>query len=542
MECISSDVKNRTICVSIKKHVKENEWKERLEDIVNRMHYISKLSSLLFNLHIRRLLEENLEIPSFTMPLGEKFFQMVTQPCTRGKKATIPPEIQETFEKYMQNKFELPTRSKIPQNVIQSAAREMITNFHTNIKTHLWKRLRKHLELELGTKEAASQKMEEILEQNKSYDLLPKNWNSAKPEEFLPLMWKMLKKRKEKIEQEKLEEEQQKHLPQEKQKKVRKTRLFSLAPLKRGNIPGSIHIDTVSLCEIFSDLFTTCGINRKNHKAYEKEIWEEIFEIPKSKKLHFQYYCTTDGVSIGFLYSSKEKPSTGTKKRKRNTTKSKRQQVSDIPNLENLPNGTRVGLDPGKKTILYMTSYDENTGETKVVKYTAMQRRKECFFLHKQQIIQQKKKKDASIQELENLLSKYDSREPQLEYFQQYVQVVLQIMEKLHSFYSRIYFRILKRKTYIKTQKSEHALINRISNTFGKDCVIGYGSWTSSTQMKNLMPTPTCRIKKKLSENFTVVTVPEWGTTQTCHRLSFFFYSGSNYFILNLSQVWRKSC
>ena len=376
---------------------------------------------------------------------------MVTQPGTRGKKAKIPLEIEETFKRYMKNKFEAPSRSGIPQNVIQSAAREMITNFHTNIKMYFWKRLRKHLELELGTKEAASQKMQEIFEQNGTYDLLPNNWSSAKPEEFLPLMWKMLKKRKEKIEEEKLEEEQQKHLPQKKQKKVRKTRLFSIAPLKRGNIPESIHIDTVSLEQIFSHLFTNYGISRKNHKIYENEIWTIIFKIPKNKKLHFQYYCTTDGVSIGFLYSSEEKPSTGTKKRKRDTTKHNRKQVSNISNLKNLPNGTCVGLDPGKKNILYMASYDEITGETKVVKYTAIQRRKEFFFLHKQQIIEEKKKKDASIQELENLLSKYDSREPELTYFQEYVQVVLQIMEKLHSFYNRIYFHILKRKTYIRT-------------------------------------------------------------------------------------------
>jgi hypothetical protein len=331
----------------------------------------------------------------------------------------------------------------------------------------------------------------------------------------------MLKKRKERIEKEKLEEEKQKEMPQEKRKtKKKKTKLFALVPLKKKNIPGSIHLDTRSIVLLFSEEFSWIGISQKTMKRNEKFIWNYIFKVPKNN-FHFQFYMDTDGVQCGFLFSNKPKPPKRGMKRKR-----KKKQTFNFDNEEKekeqlqaleTNTGVRVGVDPGKKSILYMVGFLQS-GKKKVVKYTNVQRRKECFFLHRTQLIQKKKNKYPMVQEAERVLSNYDSKEPSLHDFLQYVSTVLNIMDTLHNFYENTYFRALKRKTYRYTQNSETKLIKQIEENFGKDCVLGYGSWCASTQLKNLMPSPTSGIKEKLRKNFMLVTVPEWNTTKTCNQ------------------------
>ena len=45
---------------------------------------------------------------------------------------------------------------------------------------------------------------------------------------------------------------------------------------------------------------------------------------------------------------------------------------------------------------------------------------------------------------------------------------------------------------------------------------MAYGTWNRATQMKGLIPSPTCGIRKLLSQHFTVIDTPEYNTTKLC--------------------------
>jgi hypothetical protein len=51
-----------------------------------------------------------------------------------------------------------------------------------------------------------------------------------------------------------------------------------------------------------------------------------------------------------------------------------------------------------------------------------------------------------------------------------------------------------------------------------KDCVLAYGMWNRKTQMRGLIPSPTCGMRKALAKEFTVIDTPEPYTTKTCSK------------------------
>ena len=79
-------------------------------------------------------------------------------------------------------------------------------------------------------------------------------------------------------------------------------------------------------------------------------------------------------------------------------------------------------------------------------------------------------------------------------------------------------YRIHKWWTFGRRQKSEMKLIKNIKEKFGEDCILAYGDWSSSTQFKGTISSPTVGVRKLLSKHFTVIDIPEYKTTKTCCR------------------------
>jgi hypothetical protein len=67
-------------------------------------------------------------------------------------------------------------------------------------------------------------------------------------------------------------------------------------------------------------------------------------------------------------------------------------------------------------------------------------------------------------------------------------------------------------------KRFRHNVVKQIRTKFGGDCVLAYGMWNRKTQMKGLIPSQTCGLRRELAKHFTVVDTPEPYTTKTCSK------------------------
>lgn len=179
-----------------------------------------------------------------------------------------------------------------------------------------------------------------------------------------------------------------------------------------------------------------------------------------------------------------------------------------------------VGVDPGKHTIVHMTNEtsprDETHLERKTLSYTAAQRRFESNSLKRSRLLQ--KHKTERIQELENSLSETNSRSPSLRPFEEYLIVRFHVQEEMYAHYTNNIFRIYRWQTWKDRRRSEDKFINRIGETFGNDCVLAYGTWSTWHGMKGLPSSPTTGLRRRIAQRYWVVDTCEYRTTKTCSR------------------------
>ena len=147
------------------------------------------------------------------------------------------------------------------------------------------------------------------------------------------------------------------------------------------------------------------------------------------------------------------------------------------------------------------------------LKYTSAQRRHECKSGYIRKKIRWKK--TIRIQELEDKLSKTNSRTSSEDKFKEYIKTRFQVQEELYKHYEEQIYRIYRFKAYQNKQKSEWKLIENIREKFGPNPILAYGSWNNPYQLKGCNPAPTCGIRRKLSHHFEVINVPEAYTTKT---------------------------
>jgi hypothetical protein len=333
----------------------------------------------------------------------------------------------------------------------------------------------------------------------------------------------------------------------------RLVRLYKVFPLRSSIIPKYIPIDTT----IIKDLLVKSGVAEmyKKDSSFNTQIlWHTYFPgLFKKKRLTeqqnyvFGNLIYTDGVAVS-IYQKKSGYKNGKYTKKEdfegaisgsianNTTSKKLNKYSkngDMSYIDEIPKRELdkiketyklLGVDPGKRGIVTMIDK-----EGYKLRYTALQRRRECGFKKNRRKIMEVK--DPVIIEEESKLSQYNQKSCMVNDFIKYIKAKNKINHNLFDFYEIELFRKLKWKAYMNTQQSEAKFVNSIKRTYapnGEKICLMYGNWSQTKQMRNYFPTPGIGFKKMLGRYFKVLTVDEFRTSIICrhceHELEKFMY------------------
>lgn len=181
---------------------------------------------------------------------------------------------------------------------------------------------------------------------------------------------------------------------------------------------------------------------------------------------------------------------------------------------------TIIYADPGKRSLLYMLgengeylniSNKWRLKETKRLKYNKKIQKKS-----EETIIDKK-----SIKEMNNDLTKYNSKTTDYKKFIEYTKEKLSMRNKIINEVN--YNKFLQKLSwfgYINKRRNEDHMINKIKETYGKDkkkLSIVIGDWSNRGKLK-FISTPNKSLKKKLKEHFEIYTIYEYLTSKLHHR------------------------
>lgn len=539
------DERHITIKCSLSQFCKDPSWITLIQQYVSTMNRIVTEGYHLLNYHVLRSLEEGAAVP----PLNSNYLrQFMLAMSHRENKQGREPKIDESIihsKKLMgcEPADGLPCRDYLSE-CIGYAAIDMETAIKNNIKMHFFKRQYKYLrkvEPTLGAKELYQLQrtindvigpcdhitLPTFVDKSVPYDL------ETHPEKFLLPMLRM-----------------------NQELEAMKAKTFSLLPLRRGFQIRSLHIDHECLAHwARTDPLGEDYWKERNHKDKERKkanknkekkkksgkeevesvpkrkrklstkereergfkLWNKIFDLDilkVSSKYKFAYHITTDGVSISALFTQPGSITYKKRKAKKKNASPDDEEEEDASRWEYMEGTTIVGVDPGKNSILYMTTDDEKI--EKRLRYTNVQRRVETGAKYYSQKIQESKTE--LIRELEATLSKENSRSPSTKGFILFLTTRREVESTLYEFYANVRYRIYRWNIYKGKQKSESDLVRNIKQTFGRSITLAYGDWNNSKQMKGCIPSPCSGIRNMLKKHFDVVDVHEFRTTKTCSK------------------------
>jgi hypothetical protein len=262
----------------------------------------------------------------------------------------------------------------------------------------------------------------------------------------------------------------------------------------------------------------------------DMEIWSRYIDCSRftsyeEKGYRFGGSITTDGVSVSIpLHKKNYNEEDQKKKRKKQEVKNlsdSEMEALQEQRLALLKGRTIIGVDPGKYSIVYLTSDEVIQARGKRRMQISNVERRRAIGTKVFRFIQQKlkrKRKYPDWQALETSLSQVSSKATTVKGFQDYVIARFKVQGKLYEYYSNLLFRIHRWEKYKRDQRFQHHVVRQIGEKFGKDCVLAYGTWNRKTQMRGLIPSQTCGMRRLLSKHFTVVDTPEPNTTKTCSK------------------------
>jgi len=319
-----------------------------------------------------------------------------------------------------------------------------------------------------------------------------------------------------------------KKLPVEKRHQMQK--LYQVLPQRTNVVPKYIAIDTLTVRKIFIPKGKTQLYKETINDESKKKTWKlgfsKLYE-KKNKKLlecgeyRFNNIIYTDGYAVSVIQTRKgaEKRDPNYKIKRAKVRKKKFENIDELSKkkLKELKNYELVGIDPGKRNILTMINYAEESKDRKKLIYTSQQRQVECLHKYTEKIFE--RRKTHKVQEQEELISNNNCKSSYVKSFSKYIRVKNEANKKeLLKHYSTDIFRKYKWKTYIHMQKSEAKLVNNIKKTYGteKEICLVYGNWSQSKQIANHYSTPNIGTIKMLGHNFKVLLVDEYKTSKLC--------------------------
>jgi hypothetical protein len=369
----------------------------------------------------------------------------------------------------------------------------------------------------------------------------------AAPELFIPCMWYMLR----------VYENHNRTHPDP-------VKLFSLLPVRKGFGLHHIRIDTqtVEFWAKKSDAFADyCKIRDASlvqardqiasssnpHKrvsrcksvtsAERQVLWEPLIRKRSLRGLgrhQFSHSFATDGFSVSILCDNPPTdPNPEPKqKRKRASPASLSQEACSqrsrrLPkhfNESPIPSDGRklVGVDPGKHTILYMTtdtaSPELPPDKFERLEYTSRQRRHDMKLATYRKLLLDKKPEH--VKTLETHLSRSNSKTSDLVGFTSYLQTRFAGQNVLYDFYQDAIFAKRAFRSFQGRQRSEQRLVQNIEQKFGpRDRIaLAIGNWSRKSQMRGCAPSPVVGMTNLLRKHFCVYVVDEFKTTKTCSK------------------------
>ena len=293
-------------------------------------------------------------------------------------------------------------------------------------------------------------------------------------------------------------------------------KLFQPLPLRNNIIPKHIILDTACIVNLFSLEGKTKTELFKAIKENQYDVWNNLLNLKhktfKSKFYQFHYQLQTDGISCSLLFIRKDLKDKKWGSRVPTLQEQEFNNIEDlsIEQLDTLTNRNIVGCDPGKHSLVYMM--DSNG---KKLQYTASQRKIESYGKRNERILLQEKKRN-NIIEKETHLSSKNSKSVDYEKFKKYLVEKDKLNKETTEFYKRDVWRKMKFRQYSYGKKSIDTFLNKIKETFGVNVLIGYGNWSRSTQMKNIMPTMNKGLRKLIHKKYDTITINEYYTSQKC--------------------------
>lgn len=270
---------------SIKRFFKNNNSLiERIQKYVEQLNRIITEAYHLFNLHIRRLLEQNLSIPNLTRTWMNGFFYAVSSLNGKDESLGKDPELLKTYNnEYLPlihaafgNGYTKPDRKNLA-DAIGYACEEMLTCVHNNIRIHFIKRQWKYLRITNpdAKKDELFQKLKELNEKSHwqpDVAYLPSSIDESvykdlqtNPVKFLRPMYHM-------------------NIYLEQQGK----KTFALLPVRHGFIPKNCRITTRDFQKILKEL--NLSVNTVLKKDEKVLTTEQIFIAYKTNTVCNQSY------------------------------------------------------------------------------------------------------------------------------------------------------------------------------------------------------------------------------------------------------------
>jgi len=247
------------------------------------------------------------------------------------------------------------------------------------------------------------------------------------------------------------------------------------------------------------------------------------FASYQKKDYRFTQSIVTDGLSVSIPLCRTQQDGNTSRRKKRK--KSRQNADSNGVNIySSLQGRSIVGVDPGKHTIVYLTSDESVTrGNDKSIKRNRMQisnvqRRRALGSKIHNYINRKHKEKHLDWMELEKSISSTSKKATSVMEFQEYLKKQFAVQDKLYQYYSNLLFRIHRWWKYRNGKRFQHHMVQKIKKKFGADCVLAYGTWTEKKQMRGLIPSQSSGMRKALAKHFTVVNTPEPNTTKTCSK------------------------
>ena len=297
---------------------------------------------------------------------------------------------------------------------------------------------------------------------------------------------------------------------------TQENKLFQPLPLRNNIIPKNIKFDSSCIAELFCPESEKKGEVLKKITNYQNVLWSSLLNMKhrlfKNKYYTFHNEITTDGISCSLLFIRKDCKGEENKNKQINSVDYDYISIDELDKqqLDNLKSRNIVGLDPGKRSLVYMMD-----GQGNKLQYTASQRKNESM-AKRNQIILQREKKNKKINEYENVLSLQNSKSVNYNNFKSYLGEKDKLNKQIIEFYKKEVWRKMKFRQYSYGNKSIDTFLNNIEKTFGENLLICYGNWSRSSQMKHFMPTMNKGLRKLIHKRYDTITINECNTSKKC--------------------------